>query len=108
MKKVLIWGSVIATILYLSTKATAAEAQPSPNVSPFKPDYGPLEGKAVKVAGSTTLYLVQMGKKVQFVSPQAYTAYGSPQIAEITQTAFDNMPEVTNKKVYDDGKIRQL
>jgi len=97
MKKKIFWIAAIGAIWYLSTpKASAAVIKKNPQDSP-------LNGKAIKVAGTTALYHVFMGQTTPYENYQAYLNHGAPEIVVITQAEFDTMPHVTNSMFFEIG-----
>ena len=97
MKKRIFWIAAIGAIWYLSTaKASAAVIKKNPQNSP-------LNGKAIKVIGSNTIYHVFMGQTTPYESYQAYLNHGAPELITITQAEFDAMPHVTNSMFFEIG-----
>jgi len=102
MKKVIIGIAVIGAIAYLSSSNANAR-----EVGEWPPDYGPNNGKAVKIVNSTQLYKIVRGLRVAYENQQAYINDGSPEIITLSQAEFSKIGEITNAKIYAAGGYRQ-
>ena len=102
MKKLIIGIAVVSAIAYFTSSDAKAK-----EVDDWNPNFGPYNGKAVKMANSTQLYKIVRGLKVAYENQQAYVNDGSPEIITLSQAEFSKIGEITNAKIYAAGGYRQ-
>jgi hypothetical protein len=105
MKKVIVWGGVIAAILYLSSTASAKEAEDDETWQPATNEY---EGKVVKRTNDTKLYRVYNGRRILYENQQAYINDGSRPIITLTEAQISKIPETTNDMFFEVGGLQHI
>lgn len=101
MKQIFIAAGVIGLLLYFST----ASAAPAPEVPTGGGQaQGKYVGYAIRREGSNDLYKAVRMLKVKYNSTLAWQNSGAPEIITLPADEFDNIGEITNAIIADNGK----